>query len=565
MRAGALLLLLASGVRAAKTDPGPRQTYWDRIMEAQANRDMREGSVLLESHKYDEAVAKLARAAVQAPNDPTAHKMLGTAYYWTGKVDQAETEFREALRLGPDAQAHLLLGIVQAWRGDNDAAYASFIKAAELDPKRADIQMNIGSIEEGREHLQEALRRFRRAVELDAQHPLYHYQLGMIYKRLGRDVEAGAELREAVKQFAGYQDAILELGSLEERGGSPGEAAEMFEKSVKLKDRDAVARFRLARLLIASGKREKAREVLRGVFRLTPADRGGGLALAVSYGGAPSPRPSGKTPGEARGEPPPDPGAGGALEMVARNVARVPLDQDAVLQVDLAFMARPKLVRRENDEGSALKRALEAAGKAPEQPVSGGRHEYTLPAATREERRAQIAKLLDDLKRAMAQAPADAETRVGMNLRFSDKPAAPSGPAGDAGKKPKVAYQPRDVGNDLGLWVMGTGWMALVEEVLDDPAPAGADLALWQVVVGIGRMALGDAGGAASAFERALLVDQGSELAHLGRGVAMVIRGDEAGAIEAYKRALAINPKNKAAAEGLEWLNRAPAAPEAGK
>ena len=47
MRAALLAALLAAPAWAAKTESGPRQTYWDRIMEAQAMRDMREGAVLL--------------------------------------------------------------------------------------------------------------------------------------------------------------------------------------------------------------------------------------------------------------------------------------------------------------------------------------------------------------------------------------------------------------------------------------------------------------------------------------------------------------------------------------
>ncbi|MBI2362123.1 MAG: tetratricopeptide repeat protein, partial [Elusimicrobia bacterium] len=423
MRGLALALALAAPARAAKTESTPAQTYWDRIMEAQALRDMREGAVALESKRYEEALKHLARAAAQTPTDPMAHKMLGTAYYWTGRVDLAETEFQEALRLGPDAQGHLLLGIVQAWKGENEPALASFLKAAEFDPSRADIQMNIGSIEEGRGRYQDALERFRRAVELDGQHPLYRFQLGMAFKRLGRDEEAASELRQAIKLFAGYQDAILELGSLEER--------------------DAVARFRLARLLLASGKKDKAREVLRGVFRLTPADKGGGLALAVAYGGTPPPAPS--PAGWPRDAPEPEPGAGGALDVVSRNLARVPLDQEAVLEVNLAFVTKPKLVKKVKDEGGSLRRALEAAGKVPEQPASGGHKEYQLPSGSREERRAAIGRVLDDLKKTLDQAPADAETRVGMNLRFSDRPTAGAG--GDPAGKAKVSYQPRDVGN----------------------------------------------------------------------------------------------------------------------
>ncbi|MDE2292565.1 MAG: hypothetical protein KGL53_10830, partial [Elusimicrobia bacterium] len=197
------------------------------------------------------------------------------------------------------------------------------------------------------------------------------------------------------------------------------------------------------------------------------------------------------------------------------------------------------------------------AGSPAAPPVTAVHRTYTLPAGPASDRRAQIQRVLDDLRQAAAQAPPGAQTRFGMNLHFTDRPAG-AGAAGDAGDKPKVSYQPRDVGNDLGLWVMGTGWMELVDEVLDSPRPPSADPALWSVVVGLGRSALGDSSGAGQAFEEALAADPKSELAYLGRAVAMVIRGDEAGAIDAYKKALALDPKDRAAAQGLEWLERGP-------
>ena len=47
----------------------------------------------------------------------------------------------------------------------------------------------------------------------------------------------------------------------------------------------------------------------------------------------------------------------------------------------------------------------------------------------------------------------------------------------------EVTYEPRQVGNDMGLWVIGTGWMALVAEVLPEPGeapphPDSADVAV---------------------------------------------------------------------------------------
>lgn len=553
------VLLLAAPCRAGKPEPVGQRTFWDELMEHQTRKSLHAGAQLMAASQYEAAAKEFAKAVIASPNDPEAHRMLGVAYYWSGNVAQAESEFRESLRLDAQSpQGHLLLGIVQAWKGEMDAAYASFQAGAKLDGERADLQMNLGSIEESRGDFQPALAHFRRAAELDPQNPLYHFQLGMLYGKLGRYEESVPALQRAIKLFPGYEDALLELGAVYERmeTANTKEARACFEKAVKLKDRDAVARLRLGRVYLTMGDSAKAAAVLRDVFHLTPADRGGGLALSVAYGGRGGDgAPEGKdaTPEE------PAPGASsGPLDLVRRNVSRIPLDQDAVLNVDVAFITRPKLVRRQARETpSSLKKELERAGKVPSGGTLGVRKTYELKAGSREERLAEIRRILADLKGALDSAPPDSETRIGMNLSFSDRPSsAGGGKPADA----KVSYQPRDVGNDMGLWVMGTGWMALVEEVL---TPAGEKMPHegsvgWWLLEGIGHATLGRARPAAEAFAAALKLDPRSELATLGLGVARVISGDEEGAAEAYRRALEINPKNKTAEEGLKWLMTEP-------
>ena len=531
-----------------------QRTYWDRIMERQASKDILYGMRFLDSKDYNRAVQQFSKAVLKAPEDPKAHQFLGIAYYWSGRVDRALTEYRESLALdAKDPQTHLLLGIALAWQSDVPGAYKAFERAAKLDPKRADIQMNLGSVEESLGRYTDALRHFRRAADLDKGHPLYQYQLGMLYRRLGREEDAAASLRRAVKLFPHYQDAILELGALYERMDRLEEAREMFANAVRIKSRDAVARYRLARTAILLKRTDLARSAMNHVFHLTPFDRGSGLALSVSYGGK---APGSKSEGgggegkrEARKKP-----SKGPLDVLRRNLSRIPLDQEAVLNVDMAFLPKPKIVKRRVDEvPSSLKQALSRAGR-PEKITAGASKEFTLLAGSAAARRTEINRILDDLQKTLDTAPVDSETRIGMNLRFSEKASGAGAPKD--GKRPKVSYQPRDVGNDLGLWVIGTAWTAIVEEALASEKAPDEDSALWHVVRGIGFSTLGRADDAAAAFGEAVRLDPKETLAHLGRGVAMVIRGDEKAAVAAYRKALELDPKNKSASDGLKWLLR---------
>lgn len=560
----AAVFIFGSPVWGAKTEPG-QETIWDEIMASQANRGLRLGSRYMDLKEYDIAEKEFLRAVMANPKDPVAHMMLGAAYYWTGKVDLALSEYKTSLELDPkNAQAMMLTGIALAWKGDTQGSYEAFKRAADLDPSRADIQMNLGSIEETLSMVPEAMGHFRKAVALDPKHPLYHFQLGMLYRRLGRDADAIESMRQALKLYGTFEDALLELGAADERRGDRKAAIHSFRKAVDLKSRDSVARFRLGRLYLLTGDRARAREVFAEAFHLTPEGDGAGLQLSVSFSGGKKNAPAPAAPSAAAATDPArqsnDP-----LDVFARNLERVPLEQGAVMQVDVAFVPKPKLVKTASSEvPSSLKRALEkAAGADGHSSAKVVRREFPLPAANKEIRSAQIKKVLDDLRETMKDAPPDADVRLGMNLTFTRLAEASPGGKGGAGRaesdgSSKVSYQPRQVGNDMGLWVIGTGWMALVEEVLPEAGdvasqPEDSD---WWVSTGLGYAAVGEGQKSLAAFDKACGLDPKNELAFLGRGVASVMTGYDSIAVAAYEEVLKINPQNRPAREGLKWLLR---------
>lgn len=568
MRSPLLLTLVASvllgfpsPVRADRTVPG-EESIWDQIVAAQTDRSLRLGTGYMESQQYDLAEAEFARAVAANPKDATSHMLLGAAYYWRGKVDLAMAEYMRAIELDQkNAQGWMLLGIALAWKGDSPKAFEAFAKAGDLDPARADIQMNLGSILETMGRNIDALDHLRKAVSLEPAHPLYHFQLGMLYRRLGRDGDAVECLRDALRLFPSYEDALLEMGAAQERLGQNKAAIGSFKKAVALKSRDAVARFRLGRLLLRDGNRKEARSAFSDAFHLTPEGGRGGLQLSVSYaGGKRDGVASGEGGGSDKREPAPSdaaPDSQDPLDVLRRNLERVPLDKSAILGVDVAIVPQPRLTKVEDPENrAALKRALEK-GLKPERSVKMVRREFTLDAGSEQGRDAQIRKVIGDLQEIVRGAGKDSEIRLGMNLAY--KRLADAGARrGDAQSQPKVSFEPRPVGNDMGLWVIGTGWMTLVEEMLpesgfDVPAPNDAD---WWVALGLGYATIGDGQRAMTAFERALQMDGRHEVALLGRGVASVMTGDETRAAADLRRVLQLNPGNRAASEGLKWLLR---------
>ena len=563
----ALLCLFAvAPAFAEKTEPG-QQTIWDQIMAAQAVRGMRQGHRYIEDKKYDLALQEMRRAVAADPKNPVGHMLLGVAQYWNGQVDESIGSYNTAIGLDPkSAQAFLLLGISYAWKGDAPASEKAFRRATELEPTRADAQMNLGSIREARGDVPEALALFRTAVDLDKKNPLYRFQLGQLYRKLGRDSDAAEQLREAVKLESGYEDAMLELGCAEERLKEDKAAIATLKRAVSIKPGDSVARMRLARLQLKAGERVKARATLIDAFHLTPESGGDGLQLSVSYAGGKRAAKPGELPEDRKAKEPEPSLETDPLAVFERNLRRVPLDQGAMMKVDAVFLPRPKLVRNQPGEGASLKKALARAHDGTPDAAStpqAVRRDYALKPGDAGPRDEQVKRIMEDLRRTMREAPADTDARLGMNLTFT-RPV--SAGRADSENPAKVSYQPRQVGNDMGLWVIGTGWMALVAEVLPESGekPEHPDDADWWAATGLAYAAVGDGQRADTSFRRATELDPVSVPAWLGRGVSSVMIGDETGAIAALRKALEIAPKNKAAADGLKWLLRPAVATTAG-
>ncbi len=588
----AFLVLASAGpvfcARDTKLPPDPyTQTMWDRIMIQQSYRNMQKGMVYMQNGDYQKAAREFGRAAVENKDDAWPHILLGSSLYWLGDVEQAMTEYETALEIDPkNAQAHQLMGIAHAWKGDAPSALKSFLAAEKYEPSRSDVQMDIGSIYESLGQHGTALDYFRRAVKLEPRHPLYRYQLGLLQTRLGMDEDAISSFQQALSLYPDYEDAMLELGALHEKNGKTEDALSLFKRAVRVKPQDSVARFRYARLLAETGRGKDAGEVLKYAFSLTPNQKGDGISLSLAYSGNKADsgldRQSSGGSGNGGGsegakqntpeQNKPDEKKTNPVDSLRRNLERVPLDQEITVQAEIVYLPQPKtelkVVKPSDKEtksklASALKKNLKEAPEA-----MSLKRQYSIPASDAAKRREMIKSLADDLGTTISQIPADSNMRMALNID-TKKPssdgggsdgqngagAASAGPGRSQNKNARVTYNPRQVGNDMGLWVMGSSWLDLVNEALpevNERLEKSSSPQLW-LTAGLGHVIMGEANAALEKFERALELGAGAG-AHLGRATAYIEMGDEASAIAACRAALKLDPGNKIAEQNLKWL-----------
>ena len=532
--------------RKAEIKTDYSQTVWDRMMQEQSILEMRRGMGEMSTTNYQAASNSFARAVIKNPKDPLGYLLLGASLYWAGKVDDAISEYNEALRLDPkNPMAYQLLGIAAGWKGNVQEAQDYFLKANYFDPKKADTHMNLGSTYAVQRNWDKALEHFRQAVDLAPREALYRYQLGTLYEELGRDVLAEESFKKALHYFSNYEDAMLSLGALYEKLNRPQEALKYYKRAVKVKPGDFVARLRYGFLLMQQGQVQEARNVIEQAFSITRF-KNDGLALNAVY------RASGHTAEAFEKQ----------INQFKENLEQVPSTKAVNVEVTLEYQPATPSQKQSTPRANTFEQAYEklhASGSlqntsaAPE--TQTFKRIFSLPGGDEKSRREQIDNLINGLRQAVASAPENYNVNLSMQGRTLDYN-SPSALTQNRTAPPKAVYDPRIVGNDMGLWVMGRSWLGFVDEVTEDLAeykecPADDTCELLK---GLAALARGDGFTAMQAFSKAAQISPQDPLAQLGLGTAAVINDEDENAVSSYTNALKLDPKNKVAAKNLKVL-----------
>ncbi|MBF0181167.1 MAG: tetratricopeptide repeat protein [Magnetococcales bacterium] len=225
------------------------------------------GCLLLGEGRLQEAESALRHCPDHAP----ACNNLGNLLKDLGRPDEAQTAFREAIRLAPDfAPAHFNLGLLLRETGPAAQAEAAFRAVIDLQPDNALAHANLGALLRQQGHHAAAEAAFLEALRLDPACAATRHGLGLLLREQRRPTEAEAAFRAVLRLEPENVEALCNLGLLLHEQNRPEEAEPLLRRAIQRQPDCAEAHLNLGILLRARLSHDASASALREAIRLQP-------------------------------------------------------------------------------------------------------------------------------------------------------------------------------------------------------------------------------------------------------------------------------------------------------
>lgn len=197
---------------------------------------------LLQAGQIEPLVDLLLSALPRFSDDPELHHLLGWARTKQRRLAEAESHFREAIRLKPLAAGSFNnLGTVLLDQERVAEAYEAFAAAIRIQPEFAHALANAGFVLGRLGRSDEALPLLEKALQLDPEYDDGRHHLGYILMNLKRFDESEQQFRLILSRQPNNPAFLNTFGLLREKQQHVEEATRLFERAIELDPNQAHA------------------------------------------------------------------------------------------------------------------------------------------------------------------------------------------------------------------------------------------------------------------------------------------------------------------------------------
>lgn len=233
------------------------------------------GSVYFQRGYLDQAAAAFQLALRDDPESAEALYGIGSIALNQQKNTEARECFKHALKLRasyPDTLANCWnnLGLLAGRDGRIDEAISDFQEALQLSPDHLIALNNLGGSYRQSKRWKEAQQTYERALAIQPFDADANYGLGMVYAQCGDTTKTETYLKRAINARPSYPEALNNLGILYLRTERRDQAVASFQESIRVAPDFDQAYLNLARVEVIEGHADEARTLLKELLKRHP-------------------------------------------------------------------------------------------------------------------------------------------------------------------------------------------------------------------------------------------------------------------------------------------------------
>ncbi len=194
--------------------------------------------------------SQVLNLSASIPGSWLAHFLAGSYHKEDGFSEQAETDYRMAVRYNPDFDlGHLFLADLLYAKGEFSEAVEHYRRALELDPSDAMARERLASLYLRTEQFWLAGEQFQIALKAEPDNPDLNFGMATALLRQGKLQEAGAHAEKTLRAVPNHSGALNYLGMIRDVGGDPAGAIAYYRKALAADSTNASARENLTTAL----------------------------------------------------------------------------------------------------------------------------------------------------------------------------------------------------------------------------------------------------------------------------------------------------------------------------
>jgi predicted O-linked N-acetylglucosamine transferase (SPINDLY family) len=220
---------------------------------------------------WDLAISLLQRGIASAPNLAFLHAVLGLAYRYSGRTQEAINAYKRAIELDPNS-IQTLISYASLLRecGQFDEAILVYEKIMKFNKDIPEVHFGIGSVYLSQSLHQKAIDAYLLALRLKPDYLDAMNGLGVAQMHLGLKKEAYNTFLRVLATSPNSLTALNNLGILDEESCDYCKAYDRFSLAANYEPKDIETLNNISHISLLMHSPEKAHEAVRAALKLDP-------------------------------------------------------------------------------------------------------------------------------------------------------------------------------------------------------------------------------------------------------------------------------------------------------